>query len=103
MALFDVDKTNNDRGTPSPNTHDVLTPGALMAKGTISSSYSTQPVSVVPQRMVMKNNMLIWYDDENRPSSVYGYVPGYASNVPVLAIAKYGYDVFVDVLGVPAP
>lgn len=102
MTLFDVDKTNDDRGTPSPNTHDVLSPGAMMSKNTVSSSYSTTGIATNPQRMIWKNNMILWYDDQNRVIAVKGFIPSLA-NYPVEITAIYGYDVFVDILGLPKP
>jgi hypothetical protein len=102
MSLFDVDKTHPDRGSPEPNRHDLVSAESVKAHQTLSSTYKTD-ASAQNVRMAFKNGMIIWYDDQNRPSSVYGYVPGYTSLVPVLAIAKYGFNVFTDVLGVPAP
>ena len=102
MSLFDTDKHNMDRGKPAPNHSDIVAEGAVKAHQTLSSTYKTD-ASVANVRMTFKNGMIIWYDDQNRPSSVYGYVPGYDSTVPVLAIAKYGNNVFTDVLGVDEP
>lgn len=102
MSLTDADKHNPDRGAPAPNHSDLVAAGAVKSHQTMSSTYKTD-ASVANVRMTFKNGMIIWYDDQNRPSSVYGYVPGYNSQVPVLAIAKYGFNVFSDVLGVSAP
>jgi hypothetical protein len=44
MALFDVDKNGDDRGSPMPNTHDQLAHDAVMAKATNSINYTTGPV-----------------------------------------------------------
>lgn len=52
--------------------------------------------------MAFKQGVILTYDSENRVSSVYGYVPGLA-DYPVLIIAKSGYDVFTDILGLTAP
>lgn len=41
MALFDVDTSANDRGTPAPNTHDNLAKEAIMSRGTNSVNYIT--------------------------------------------------------------
>jgi hypothetical protein len=37
--LFDIDKDNADRGTPSVNTHDKLPADVMMANGTLSTNY----------------------------------------------------------------
>jgi len=41
MGLFDVDKHSQDRGAPTPNSHDVVSKDAIKAHGTISSNYRT--------------------------------------------------------------
>jgi hypothetical protein len=102
MSLIDADKDGLDRSSPQPNHSDRLNDGSIKAHQTVSSTYKTD-ASAANVRMAMKNSMLLWYDDHNRVSSVYGYIPGYDSTVPVLIIAKYGYDVFVDILGISAP
>lgn len=101
MALFDVDKSSDSRISPSPNSHDVLAQESVMAKQTASTSYKVNAVSTTT-RLVQKNNMFIWYDDQNRVSSLYGFVPQ-ISSIPILVIAKAGFDVYIDVLQIPKP
>ena len=101
MTLFDVDKTSVDRGAPTPNHSDIVTEDAVKAHQTLSSSYKTDAVST-PSRMIFKNNMTLYYDDQGRVIKVDGFIPSLA-NYPVTIQAKYGYDVFVDILGISAP
>lgn len=42
MALFDIDKNSDDRGSPMPNSHDQLAHDAVMAKATNSVNYTVQ-------------------------------------------------------------
>lgn len=101
MSLHDIDKSSMDRGSPSPNTHDILADGSVSAHQTLSSSYKTDATST-KSRMVFKNNMLLYYDDQNRVIRVDGFIPALLA-YPVSIQAKYGYDVFVDILGIAAP
>lgn len=39
--LADIDKFSPDRSSPIPNTHDVVDPATVMAKGTNSVNYNT--------------------------------------------------------------
>lgn len=99
--IHDVDKHNDDRGTPMPNTTDVhATTDLLMAKQTISTTYSVNATQTV--RSVFKNNLLVWYDGNNNVSSIYGYLPQ-VSSIPISIIAVPGKDVFTDVLGISRP
>lgn len=98
MSLHDIDKVNNRRTQPKPNSSDSIT--HRMAHNTMSNTYRN--TEEVTQRMAFKNGMILTYDSANRVSSVYGYIPE-LSSVPVLIIAKDGYDVFVDILGIDAP
>lgn len=101
MSLHDVDKSSVDRGSPTPNTHDALAEGSVAAHQTLSSSYKTD-ATTSKSRMVFKNNMLLYYDDQNRVIRVDGFIPSLAV-YPVTIQAKYGFDVFVDILGLTAP
>ena len=46
--------------------------------------------------------MILTYDSDNKISSVFGYVPG-VSDVPILVVAKDGYDLFEDIFGIDPP
>ena len=83
-----------------PQTHDTIQDNPLMAKGTISTAYVSTGNYTKGSRLVFKNNMILSYDDQNRVSSVYGYIPALAT-YPVFIVAQYGYDVFIDILGLP--
>lgn len=72
-----------------------------MAHNTTQTTYKTES-SLTPQRISFKNALILTYDSENRVSSVYGYIPE-LSPIPVFIIAKEGYDVFVDILGLTPP
>lgn len=101
MTLWDVDKAGDNRGSPQPNTGDEIPGDSRMAHNTHSTVFT--PSQAKPStRIVYKNNMTLTYDANGLVSSVYGYVAS-VSSVPVFIIAKQGYDVFVDVLGIPAP
>lgn len=98
MSLIDVDKTSDNRLTPLPNNDDDVT--GRMSHNTMGNTYrSTQSND---QRIVFKQGLIITYDQNNRASSVFGYVPE-VSNIPIFVIAKEGNDVFVDILGIDAP
>lgn len=99
MSLHDIDKDGSDRANPSLNTIDDVS--ERMSHNTMGNTYRRAGGNV-KQRMIFKNGLLITYDKDGRASSVYGYLPS-VSNVPVIVIAKTGYDVFTDVLGVTAP
>ena len=99
MAIHDVDKDGSDRGSPAVNAHDKAK-GEPTAFGQLSTVPTTD--ATVKQRVAFKNGVILTYDDHNRVSSVYGYIPGLA-NYPVLIIANYGYDVYTDILGLTAP
>jgi len=98
MTLFDTDKDGSKRISPKLNVDDSV--ANRMAHNTMSNTYRN--TESVTQRMAFKNALLLTYDSENRVSSVYGYIPE-LSSVPVLIIAKDGYDVFVDILETDAP
>lgn len=98
MALHDVDKSADKRLSPKPNASDDVM--NRMAHNTMSNTYRSTPEVV--QRMTFKNGLILTYDKNNKCSSVYGYIPE-VSETPILVIAKVGYDVFTDILGITAP
>lgn len=99
MSLHDIDKTNDTRTQPKPNTNDNVL--ERMAHNTTSTTYR-KDTATNRQRITFKNGLILTYDQDNKVSSVYGYLPNFSST-PVLIIAKAGYDVFTDILGVDAP
>lgn len=99
MSIHDVSKGDPGRAKPSPNTNDSVI--NRMAHNTIQTSYKTES-NTNPQRLTHKNALILTYDSEDRVSSVYGYIPE-ISSIPVFIIAKEGYDVFVDILGITPP
>ena len=99
MALHDVSKGEKLRKLPRPNQNDAQ--AQRMAHNTIQTTFRQEGEESQP-RLVHKNAMILTYDDENRVSSVYGYIPE-LSAVPVLIIANEGEDVFVDILGIDPP
>lgn len=101
MSLHDVDKGNADRGNPSPNRADVVDAGAIKAHQTLSTSYKTD-ASAANVRMRFIHNGILWYDDQNRIIRADTYIPSLAA-YPVTIIAKYGYDVYTDILGIARP
>lgn len=98
MAIHDTDKGSSDRNSPSPNSHDLQ--GARMAYNTHSIAPTTDTTKKT--RIVYKNNVILYYDDQNRVIRVDGFIPGLAV-YPVTIIAKYGFDVYIDILGLTAP
>jgi hypothetical protein len=99
MAMHDVSKNNNRRKNPMPNTSDDVK--QRMAHNTMSTSYRQDGDSTT-QRIAFKNSLILTYDSDNKVSSAYGYIPE-LSVIPVFIIAKPGYDVFEDILGLEAP
>lgn len=103
MALHNVSKDDITRSNPSVNTHDLRgidTP--RMAHQTLSTVYQTDATPTPNTRVVFKHNLILFYDDQNRIIRVDGFIPSLA-NYPVSIQAKYGYDVYVDILGISAP
>lgn len=98
MALHDISKGPR-RKLPLPNQNDQQV--QRMAHNTTQTTYKNEG-SNTPQRIAHKNALILTYDSDNRISSVYGYIPE-LSSVPVFIIAKEGYDVFVDILGITPP
>lgn len=99
MGLHDIDKSTDGRISPKPNANDNVL--QRMAHNTYSNTYKSSS-NPGKQRMSFKNGLILTYDDQNRVSSVYGYIPELAT-VPVLILAEEGYDVFVDILNVTTP
>lgn len=99
MSLHDVDKQNSDRANPKLNADDNVS--NRMAHNTMGNTYRTAGLGV-KQRMRFMNGLILTYDQDDKVSSVYGYVPE-LSNTPVLIIAKEGFDIFVDILGITPP
>ena len=99
MSIIDNDSTSSSRNSPTLNVNDDK--GIRRAHNTYGNTLRRAGSSVTP-RMVFKNGLLLTYDSANRVSSVYGYIPE-ISTIPILVIARDGYDVFTDILGVTEP
>jgi len=99
MSLHDIDKSGNNRTRPTPNTNDSVQ--NRMAHNTLGTTYKDD-ADDAQQRIAFKNSLILTYDNDNKVSSVYGYLPE-VSDVPVFIIAKDGYDIFEDILGITAP
>jgi hypothetical protein len=99
MSLFSVDKSGHDRKNPQPNQvdHD----SNRKAHNTMGITMRTDN-NVNYQRVVFKNGLTLSYDDQNRVIKIDGFEPRLAL-YPVVIEAKYGYDVYVDILGLTAP
>lgn len=99
MSIVDIDKVSGNRSTPDLNSNDSSI--VRRAHNTNGNTYRRAGGDVTP-RMVFKNGLILTYDADNKCSSVYGYIPE-ISRIPILVIAKDGYDVFTDVLQITAP
>lgn len=99
MSLLDVDKSNDNRSKPQINADDNV--ANRMSHNTVGNTYRTAGLGVTP-RMRFMNGLIVTYDEDDRVSSVYGYIPE-LSATPVLIIANEGYDVFTDLLGIDTP
>lgn len=99
LSLHDISKGDGFRKIPRPNQNDQQV--QRMAHNTLSTTYKTESTSSV-QRLIFKNAMILTYDSDDKISSVYGYIPE-VSDIPVLIIAKDGYDVFTDILEIDRP
>lgn len=99
MSIIDNDSTTSNRSTPTLNVNDDG--GIRKAHNTNGNTYRRAGGDVT-QRMAFKNGLILTYDADNKCSSVYGYIPE-LSTTPVLIIAKDGYDIFSDILGISAP
>lgn len=99
MSLWDIDKNTNNRREPTLNQNDKL----IQRKS--NNTLSTVPVTATNtpvSRIAFKKNVILYYDDQNRVIRVDGFIPVLAS-YPVSITAVYGYDVYVDILGLIAP
>lgn len=99
MGLHDIDKQSDTRANPKLNADDNV--ANRMSHNTLGNTYRTAGLEVT-QRMRFMNGLLLTYDADNKVSSVYGYIPE-LSDTPILIIAKVGFDVFADILGITAP
>lgn len=74
MSLFDVDKTNADRGTPSPNSHDQIIDGAVKAHAT----HSINPVTnaTTDTGYISNKNQQVLAFDGTANKALMGYNPG---------------------------
>lgn len=102
MSLFDSDKTSEDRSSPQPNHNDQMVEGSVKAHQTLSTTYNTDATQTPKTRIRFLNNAILYYDDLGRVIRVDGFIPSLA-NYPVTIIAKYGFDVYTDILGISAP
>lgn len=96
--IHDIDKNGNSRGEPTLNNQSVV--NQRMAHNTFGNTNRGEDDN--NQRMVFKQACILTYDENNKISSVYGYVPS-VSEIPILVIAHDGEDVFEDILGVDLP
>lgn len=104
MAIHNTDPHSINRTNPNPFTHDNMDIEQRSAHNTLSTSYlgnNTNPQT--NNRIRMLNNMIVTYDGQNRVTSVYGYVSSVSTVTPIFVLAKSGFDVFNDILGVPRP
>ena len=99
MAMHDIDKSSGKRLRPTVNVPDAVK--ERMAHNTYGNTYRDASVEVVQRNRIM-NGLILTYDEENRVSSVYGYIPE-LSATPVQIIANEGYDVFEDLLNIDPP
>lgn len=99
MSLHDIDKDSPTRLTPRPNSDDEQV--KRMAHNTMGTTYR-KDTDTNTQRVSFKNGLILYYDDADRIIRVDGFIPAVA-DYPVTIIAKYGYDVFTDVLGISRP
>lgn len=99
MAIHDVSKDDNARLDPKANASDAR--AQRDAHNTIGTAYQ-KDTNANKQRIAFKNNLILYYDDMGRVIRVDGFIPGLAV-YPVTIIAKYGYDVYTDILGLTAP
>lgn len=99
MSLWDIDKNHEKRLNPTPNQSDQVM--QRMAHNTSSTTYRKDDSSN-KQRVAFKNSLILYYDDQGRVIRVDGFIPALAV-YPVTIIAKYGYDVYTDILGLTAP
>lgn len=74
ISLFDVDKTNADRGTPRPDSHDQIIDGAVKAHAT----HSINPVSnaTTDTGYISNKNQQVLAFDGTANKALMGYNPG---------------------------
>lgn len=101
MSLHMVDKDGIDRNSPSVNTHDTTSDVIRSSHQTLSTTPAS-PGTKQTTRVIFKNNVILYYDDQNRVIRVDGFISGLA-NFPITIIARYGYDVYSDILGLTPP
>jgi hypothetical protein len=82
MALYDIDKHSEDRGSPMPNHSDTLSEGATKSHKTISTHYTTD-ADTNPGRIQMQNKQILGNDGTTNVT-LYGYNP---------ALNKWGFFV----------
>lgn len=99
MSLHDVSKDHDKRISPMPNQVDQQQ--QRMAHNTAGIT-NRRENAANKQRVAFKQGVILTYDNNGLVSSVYGYIPS-VSAVPVLIIAKVGYDVYIDILGITPP
>lgn len=99
MSLTDSDKTGDNRLSPSLNQSDQVV--QRMGHNTNSNTYR-KDTNTNSQRIAHKNTIDLYYDDQNRIIAVDGFIPELV-NYPVRIEAEYGYDVYVDILGLTPP
>lgn len=99
MSLFSVDKSGSDRKNPSPNQNDVV--NNRLAHNTTAITYRTDG-NPNYQRVIFKNGLTISYDDQNRVIKIDGFEPRVVP-YPFTLQAKYGFDVYIDILGIDPP
>lgn len=99
MTLFSVNKDHPERLGAVPNSNDVN--NSRLAHNTTGITYRTDSNNN-HQRVVFKNGITLSYDDQNRVIKIDGFEPRLV-NYPVVIEAQYGYDVYVDILGLTPP
>lgn len=99
MTLFNLDKDSDNRKNPRINQNDHV--AQPMAHNTMATTYRTDS-NTNYQRVIFKNAIILSYDDQNRIIKIDGFEPRLV-NYPVTIEAKYGYDVYVDILEIDPP
>lgn len=64
MALFDVDKSSDDRGNPAVNKHDQVIAEAVMARGTFANQYNVGTPGNIGPKITVNNSQILTYDGE---------------------------------------
>jgi len=97
--LHDVSKDHSHRKLPKPNVTNVQL--ERQSHNTISTTYRVEEDTAQP-RIAFKNGIILFYDDHGRIIRVDGFIPDLV-DYPVTIIAKYGYDIYTDILGLTPP